>query len=223
MLPMIHRFCKDGNAIIIYFMAVAIKQDTPSGKYLHQCACDVIGLMDLRAKPIDVDVGNQVGGEETLQPGESPQLLTQLQFIDAFAQSFYNNWFTLACQPDPKFGASSQGHTSRLWVERCYIMKQQLLRLMEVDGLKRDPSFAKYMKALDGMPVLGSIEAGGRELFSKMETVFFEEFTASFADHIESVWRSNEILLYLLGGNPRLAKLTASWLFSFEENSGADE
>ena len=98
-------------------------------------------------------------------------------------------------------------------------------RLMEVDRLKRDLSFAKYMKALDGMPVLGSIEAGGRELFSKMETVFFEEFTASFADHIESVWRTNEILLYLLGGNPRLAKLTASWswLFSFEENAGADE
>ena len=68
---------------------------------------------------------------------------------------------------------------------------------------------------------MGDIELGGRELFTKIEKVFFEEFLASYADHVEKVWRSNEMLIYLIGGNPRLAQLMAQWLWHHSENDGA--
>ena len=56
-----------------------------------------------------------------------------------------------------------------------------------------------------------------------MEEVFFEEFCASYSDHVESVWRSNSILPYILGGNPRLAQIFAMWLHHFEEGRGEDD
>ena len=77
-----------------------------------------------------------------------------------------------------------------------------------------------HLKALKNIPSLGDLEYGGRELFVKMEKVFFEEFLASYSDHIESVWTSSEILVYILGGNPRLTQIFVCWLFHYFENSG---
>ena len=58
-----------------------------------------------------------------------------------------------------------------------------------------------------------------------MEVVFFEEFQAAYADHVESCWTSKEILLYIFASkNPRLSQLSAQWLYHFHDNSdGADE
>ena len=80
------------------------------------------------------------------------------------------------------------------------------MALMKEDGLKKNKAFDPYRKALNGIPYLGDVEKGGREMFAKIEQVFFEEFLASYSDHVESVWRSTSILVYMLGGNPRLAK-----------------
>ena len=156
-----------------------------------------------------------------LKPGESSQLMTQLLFIDGFANCVYGNFFTLACRPDERFGTDSQSHISGMCVERCHIMKTQVMALMEEDGLKNAGTFEQYLKALEGIPYLGKVERGGREYFAKMEKVFLEEFMASFRDHVESVWRSNEILPYILGGSPVLAKEFAKYLHYYYENSGA--
>ena len=78
--------------------------------------CDVVGLIKIRAKK----------GNGDIVPGESPTLVTQLLFINGFADAIHSNHFTLACQPDPKFGSDSQGHISSLCVERCYLCDEEL-------------------------------------------------------------------------------------------------
>ena len=76
---------------------------------------------------------------------------------------------------------------------------------------------------LDSVSSLEDIEHGGRKIFQKMGEVFLEEFLASYSDHIKSVWTSNEILPYALGGNPKLVHIFASWLHHYSDNSGAGE
>ena len=95
---------------------------------------------------------------------EPPTLLTQLQFIDGFANAVYNNIFTLACRPDLKFGSDSQGHTSHLCVERCYVTKAHILELMDENGLQQSLPFAPYIKALERIPRVGNIDRGGRKM-----------------------------------------------------------
>ena len=203
-IPSIKSFLK--NNVVIYFFALTIKQKETSGSYLHNCACDIIGLMNIRAKK-----------------GASPTLVTQMHFINGFANAVYGNSFAMACRPDLKFGSDSQGHISHLCVERCFVMKDQILELNSENGLKNAGSFTQYLKSLANIPSLGGVNEGGSELFAKIEEVFFEEFLASYSDHVESVWRSNAILPFILGGNPRLAQLFACWLFYHFESSGAND
>ena len=53
---------------MIYFFALAVIQEEKSGSYLHNCACDVVGLMKIRAKK----------GNGDIVPGKSPTLVAQL-------------------------------------------------------------------------------------------------------------------------------------------------
>ena len=81
------------------------------------------------------------------------------------------------------------------------------------NGLENAGLFTQYLKSLANIPSLGGVDEGGSELFAKIEEVFFEEFLASYSDHVESVWRSNAILPFILGANPRIVQLFACWLF----------
>ena len=123
------------HEVLIYCMAVAITQDRAAGKYLHLCACEVISLMSLRAKPVSsAEETSQLDrplnvDDDRLKPGESSQLMTQIRFIHGFAKAVYSNHFTMACQADPEFGLP--GYISRLCVERCYLLKSEILELMK--------------------------------------------------------------------------------------------
>ena len=198
-IPSIKIFIK--NNIVMYSFAVVVKQEEKPGSYLYSCACDVIGLMNIRAKDLATN---------TVDANNSLVVLTQLNLINGFTEAIYSNHFTMACQPNPKFGSDSQGHTYHLCVERCFVTKNQILKFMDDDGLEKCPSFAAYVKALKGISSLGQVKLGGQELITKIEEAFFEEFLASYSGHFESFWRSDRILPYILGGNPRVAQLFTS-------------
>ena len=101
---------------------------------------------------------------------------------------------------------------------RCYLMRKAVLDMMKDGGLENIPAFDMYRKALEGIPYMnGDVTKGGREFFAKMETVFFEEFLASYKDHVEH-WRSDMLLPYILAGNKELAKEFIKWLVYYDEH-----
>ena len=192
--------------VFIYFMAKVAAKKEDSGSYLQQCANDVIGLMRLKA-----------------QGGTSSQLLAQLLFIDGFAEAVYNNFFTLACRAEDRFGSDSQGFNTGKCVARCYLMQNQINQLQSEGGLARAPAFARYLKALEGMPSLGDPENGGIEYYKDMEQQFFSSCLTTFKEHVEDVWTHEDNLLLLLGGDPELAKEFAKCLYYNAEIAIPDE
>ena len=45
------------------------------------------------------------------------------------------------------------------------------------------------------------VESGNRESFDKMEEVFLDEFDSAYDVNVDSVWREQKILVYILAGN----------------------
>lgn len=133
-----------------------------------------------------------------------------MHFIHGFANAVDSNSFAMVCWSDLKFGSDSQGHILYLCVERCFVMKNQSLVLKSKNGLKTAGSFTQYLKLLANIPSLDRVDGG-------------KEFLARYSNHVESVWRSNAILPFILGGNPRLAQLFACWLFYHSESRGAND
>ena len=96
--------------------------------------------------------------------------------------------------------------------------------MMRPGALANMQEFKQYQTALKGVPSLGAPENGGKEFIKKAEQVFFEEYLVAYRDHVESVWRNDDnILIFLLLGNKRLAQLLAQWLYHHHENRGVDE
>jgi len=155
--------------------------------------------------------------DEKLKPGQSSTLMTELTFLHGFAH-MYSNFFTLTCRPDKRFGSNSYAQIAGDCVVRCYLMRKAVLDMMKEGGLENIPAFDMYRKALEGIPYMnGDVTKGGREFFAKMEKVFFEEFLASYKDHVEH-WRSDMLLPYILAGNKELAKEFITWLVYYAEH-----
>eukprot|EP00956_Cyclotella_meneghiniana_P013908 scaffold20456_cov91-Cyclotella_meneghiniana.AAC.1 len=207
-LPAISVFLK--HRVVFYFIAVQITQREKVGKQLHIYATELIRLMNIRA-------GNR-------QPvkGDSSPLVTQLVFLDAFNKAFFGNFFTLACQRDPRFNLP--GYFSPLGVERCYVVKRALKELSSPGGLERNDAFNAYFKALKGIPSDGEIKDGNLESFIKMRKTFFDTFSSTYTEHVESCWRHDpKIIVYIIGGDAVLAQWFIRWLIHCEENQGVVE
>lgn len=204
-IPMLRIYIK--LHVVFYFMAVEVTQAEKSHKHLHKVAADTIRLIKIRT-----------GGAPPSPDNVSP-LIVQLKFIHGFAESGFSNFFTMSCREDPRVGLP--GYISGKFVERNYLMKEWILRLKSEDGIKNDPAFESYLKAKEKVPVEGEIESGNRESFDKMEKVFLDEFDSAYDVHVDSVWREQKILVYILAGNCELARAFARWLHHSEESEGA--
>ena len=56
---------------------------------------------------------------------------------------------------DPEFGKDSYGQTTRLYIERCFIMQRDLSELVENDGWKLKSEFKAYIETVEKVPDLG--------------------------------------------------------------------
>jgi len=123
----------------------------------------------------------------------------------------------MAMQSDPKFGTDSHGHLSRLLVERCYVMMDERRTMMADNAWQSYPEFRSYMNGREGLPLLGNIDAGGREFMDAAATAFFDIFLSSMVKHVEEQWTSEMLLPYIIGGSPELAKEFLLWLRACED------
>ena len=65
--------------------------------------------------------------------------------------------------------------------------------------------FSKYLRALKGIPER-SESCADKESFDKLPEKFFVEYECTFKKHVSERWRSGELISYMLGGEPSLAK-----------------
>ena len=209
---------------IFYFTLVAVKQSKKVSSYLAQTAIDGLKMMRTKVKRVDAATASAVddGNMHVIDKSkECPVFYAQLCLLDGFAKSFFNNAFEVAMRNDPEFGPASHGQTARLTVILCYLWKKQLTDLADVTSdmswTKRE-EFADYRASIENMPSLGEVGRGGREWFDHAPVCLLNEFTATYGKLVEKRWRSNKILVYLIGcSSPRilqlflLKKLAGTW------------
>ena len=220
---------------VIYFIAVAVKQDAQPNSYLWQLACALLSLMNTRAVPDseapndnDVQTFDQFidsfSDENTSEdyyvpkPGETPTFYAMLLWMQGFAESYFDDMFDWMMRFDPELGNGSWGQTARLAVERCFVM-HKMLQDLENDGWKNKPQFKPYLDSIKGIPKKDSISKVGKEYFDEMPGKVLEKFRFVFEKHVVSCWCSDDILHYIIGGNPTLANEFAAWLLDFESMS----
>ena len=111
------------NWTICYFTMIVCKASKKASSNLAKTANDALLLMD------------------TASSGdcETPSFYAQLLFLKAFSKAFYKNAYEMSMWCDPQYGRASHGYTSRHCVERCYVMKKQLIELKS--GWKTHPDF----------------------------------------------------------------------------------
>ena len=68
-----------------------------------------------------------------------------------------------------------------VWSKRCYETKSQTLKLKDEGGLQESLPLTPYIDVVESIPSLEDVEHGRRELSSKIEEVFFEEFLANYS------------------------------------------
>ena len=215
--------------VVIYFVAVAVKQDTTSGSYLWQLSCALLSLMNTSAEPIEDentldeyiesfnDNNTNEGYDLPSTKEKTPTFYAMLLWIQGFAESYFDDMFEFLMRSDPVLGNGSWGQTARLAVERCYVMHDKLKEL-ENGGWKNKPQFAPYLKALEKVPNAGDVSNAGKEFFNEMPEKILKKFRSIFEKHVVSCWCSDDILHYIIGGNPTLAKHFAAWLVHYKTN-----
>ena len=82
----------------------------------------------------------------------------------------------------------------------------------------KHPAFAKYLKAIDRIPDLGNESFADKSFFLNAPKCFFDIYRKFFIKHTSTKMRTNEILVYLFGGNPKLAHIFIRWLFYAQDN-----
>ena len=60
------------------------------------------------------------------------------------------------------------------------------------------------------------------EYFQTAVTKFMERFHYVFTKHMSTKWRSNELVWYILAGEPYLAREFARWLVDYDERDTED-
>ena len=203
------------------FLAVANRQTQKNGNsYVSQVSDSLLAAMNVKAPRAESDVE----GAENYDPS----LYIQLLLLVAFADEFYDDFFHEAMAPDPEYGVASHGQTSRRWSVFTFLMKTKLDELETIVRNKRDgdevdledyPSLARYYKAAERVPPSGRVSNAGREFFMEAPVTFLRYFRMSFTEHVESVWRSDRILVFTIGDEPILAQWVLKLLHHVIEES----
>jgi hypothetical protein len=84
-------------------------------------------------------------------------------------------------------------------------MMDELRTMMADNAWQSYPEFRSYMKGREGLPLLGNIDAGGREFIDAAASAFFDIFLSSIVKHVEEQWTSEMLLPYIIGGSSELA------------------
>ena len=67
--------------------------------------------------------------------------------------------------------------------------------------------FKVYVKAIKKIPDLGEKRHANSRLFADAPACFFREYNHMFHKHVFTIVQSSDILIYLVGGNPILARM----------------
>ena len=212
--------------VTIYFLDVGIKYHYKSDSYCWKLDCTLISLMNERVEPTLVENQDNVDyfinsftdenmsrrGSNAITPGKSPTFYKMLLFHRAFCEYAFDNHFLFLLRNDPFFGVGTFGQLARFMPERVYVICQQLYELKD-DKWKNKPEFAKYLEALKGIPK-SSKSCANKEFFEQLPIKFMENHEHNIDKHILNQWRSDKLLPYMIGGDPRLARELAMMLLN---------
>ncbi len=125
---------------------------------------------------------------------------------------------------DPYFGSGTYGQLAPFMPERIYLMKREVSTLQGEDGngWKGINLFAPYLKALSNVPKKSNHSAD-RSFFEKLPIKFINEYHSNLDKHLIDHWRLDDLVPYILGGQPELAREFARMIILYDIESGATE
>ena len=72
--------------------------------------------------------------------------------------------------------------------------------------------FKAYIEAVEKVPDLGEKQYADRTFFAAVPACLFREYSSMYVKHASTIVGLTEILVYLVGGNPTLARMLLQWL-----------
>jgi hypothetical protein len=175
------------------------------------------------------------------QGKSSPTFYTMLLFHRAFCEFAFDDSFDFLLRNDPYYGVNTFGQVARLMPERAYVMYHRLQQLKNggwktvsweekeystnavgdiVEITTRGLFFGKFIESLRKVPT-NSEHAATQQFFEKMVTKFLSIFESNLNKHISQRWRNDKLIVYLLAGDPELAKQMARTLAHWDGDAGA--
>ena len=185
----------------------------------------------IESQDVDADHGNFVSPANKSSP---PTFYTMLLFHRAFCEYAFNDSFGFLLRNDPYYGKNTFGQVARLMPERVAVMYQRLQELKggkwkhvswkmqkkseDSEGIpvfttEEGLFFDDFTTALESVPSEGETKhAATKEFYEKMVDTFLSLFEKSLDKHLLTRWRNDKLIVYLLGGDPVLAKQFARTL-----------
>lgn len=224
------------NWASLYFLAIAIKTHFPQKRYLCKVACTVISLMNVREVPV-IDGSEQsyddaintcdinssenaaLSGQygQTIQQSEST-FYVMLLFHRAFTDCAFNDSWRFLVQNDPWLGENTYGQGSRMMAERLVVMYNQVDELKKNDAWQNRKEFGKYMTAVNSIPDnIGRKGADKNFFLKRLPKEFFDAYCANMDKHFLKTWWASELVHYMIGGDPVLAKEFARMCVHYEK------
>ena len=155
-----------------------------------------------------VDNANERGYEsnDNISPGTSPTFYTMLLFFQAFCKYAFNHHCKFMKRNNPYFGQGIYGQLSCFMPEHIYLMKREVSNLIGDDGngWKNIDVFAWYLEAISRVSKKSNHLA--QEFFEKLPMKFINEYYRNRNKHIINWWRSDDLVLWMLGRQPELAR-----------------
>ena len=237
------------NWASLYFLAVVVKTHYKQQRYLCKVACTVLSLMNEKAEPA-VNNTTVDAAIEDCNPEEfdsitienatidtSPTYYIMLLFLRAFFDCAFNKNWRFLLQNNPHFGKNTYGQGAQFMAERAVIMYNQANDLMtkkdtnrdsptygqQIGGWKDKDEFQVYLEEVKTVPVNG-VEGGVDRAFfeQRLPEMFLNEYINNMRTHILSTWWGDDLLHYMIGGDPTLAKEFCKMLVHYNEEYEGD-
>ncbi len=112
---------------------------------------------------------------------------------------------------------------ARIWQDaKIFNTMVQQLAAFHPHGWKGIDLFAPYLKALSNVPKKSN-HLADRSFFEKLPIKFINEYHSNLDKHLIDNWRSDDLVPYILGGQPVLAREFARMIIHYDSESGATE
>jgi len=83
---------------------------------------------------------------------------------------------------------------------------------MKNGGWRALPQFADFRMAVEGVPIATKGNAANRQYFENLPETFIGIFEKNLQKHIYNRWLGNDLISYMIGGEPELSKVLAKML-----------